>query len=54
MEKEHELKICPLKEEERKYAYSQSVQLQGQMGSIGYLRGNFGRRDLPILPQKKK
>lgn len=43
MEKEHELKICPLKEEERKYAYSQSIQLQGQTGSIGYLRGDFRR-----------
>lgn len=37
------LKIRPLTEEERKYAYSQNVQLQGQTGSIGYLRGDFGR-----------
>lgn len=44
MEKEENaLKIRPLMEEERKYAYSQSVQLQGQTGSIGYLRGDFGR-----------
>ncbi len=44
MEKEENaLKIRPLTEEERKYAYSQSVQLQGQTGSIGHLRGDFGR-----------
>ncbi len=37
------LKIRPLTEEERKYVYSQSVQLQGQTGSIGHLRGDFGQ-----------
>lgn len=37
-----ELKIRPLKEEERKYTYAQSMQLDGQTGNIGYLRGDFG------------
>lgn len=27
---------------ERKYTYAQSTQLEGQTGSIGYLRGDFG------------
>ena len=37
-----ELKIRPLTEEERKYTYAQSMQLDGQTGNIGYLRGDFG------------
>ena len=37
-----ELKIWPLTEEERKYTYAQSTQLDGQTGNIGYLRGDFG------------
>lgn len=37
-----ELKIRPLAEEERKYTYAQSTQLDGQTGNIGCLRGDFG------------
>ncbi len=37
-----ELRIRPLTEEERKYTYAQSTQLDGQTGNIGYLRGDFG------------
>lgn len=37
-----ELKIRPLTEEEMKYTYAQSTQLDGQTGNIGYLRGDFG------------
>jgi len=37
-----ELKIRPLTDEERKYTYAQSSQLDGQTGNIGYLRGDFG------------
>jgi hypothetical protein len=37
-----ELKIRPLTEEERKYTYAQSTQLDGQTGNIGCLRGDFG------------
>ncbi len=37
-----ELKIRPLTEEERKYTYAQSTQLDGQTGNIGFLRGDFG------------
>lgn len=37
-----ELKIRSLTEEERKYTYAQSTQLDGQTGNIGYLRGDFG------------
>ncbi len=36
------LKIRSLTEEERKYTYAQSTQLDGQTGNIGYLRGDFG------------
>lgn len=36
------LNIKPLEEKERKYTYRQSAQLEGQTGSIGYLRGDFG------------
>ena len=36
------LKIRALTEEERKYTYAQSMQLDGQTGNIGYLRGDFG------------
>lgn len=34
--------INPLTIEERKYTYAQSTQIQGQTGSIGHLRGDFG------------
>lgn len=36
------LDITRMKPEERMYAYSQSVQLEGQTGCIGHLRGDFG------------
>lgn len=35
------MEIRPLTQEEQKYTYTQSMQLQGQTGSIGYLRGDF-------------
>ena len=38
-----ELQIRPMTFEERKYSYEQSSQLRGQTGSIGRLRGDFGR-----------
>ncbi len=38
-----EMKIRPMKEEERKYTYRQSQQLTMQTGSIGCLRTDFGR-----------
>lgn len=34
--------LRPLTVPERKYTYTQSSQLQGQTGNIGYLRGDFG------------
>lgn len=34
--------LRPLIVPERKYTYTQSSQLQGQTGNIGYLRGDFG------------
>lgn len=37
------LKIRPFTEEERQYAYRQSMQIQSQTGSIGYLKGDFGK-----------
>lgn len=36
------MEIRPLTQEERKYTYPQSMQLQGQTGSIGRLQGDFG------------
>ena len=38
-----ELQIRPMTFEERKYSYEQSSQLMSQTGSIGRLRGDFGR-----------
>lgn len=37
------MKIRPFTETERRYSYTQSMQLQGQTGSIGYLRGDFDK-----------
>lgn len=37
-----ELRIRPMRYEERKYTYAQSSQLEGQTGCIGHLRGDFG------------
>ena len=34
--------ITSMTPEERLYAYSQSSQIEGQTGCIGYLRGDFG------------
>ena len=36
------MKIRPLNTDERKYTYAQSSQIDGQTGSIGHLRGDFG------------
>ena len=36
------MEIRPLTQEERKYTCPQSMQLQGQTGSIGRLQGDFG------------
>lgn len=35
------MEIRPLTQEEQKYTYKQSMQLEGQTGNIGYLRGDF-------------
>jgi len=37
------MEIRPVTTEEWKYTYAQSMQLQGQTGSIGYLRGDFDK-----------
>lgn len=37
------MEIRPLTKAEQKYTYTQSMQIQGQTGSIGYLRGDFGQ-----------
>ena len=37
------LNIRSLTKAERKYTYKQSTQLEGETGSIGYLRGDFGK-----------
>lgn len=36
-----EMEIRAMTQEEQKYTYRQSTQLEGQTGSIGYLRGDF-------------
>lgn len=38
-----QLTIKPMQPEERLYVYQQSRQLQAQTGSIGHLRGDFGK-----------
>lgn len=38
-----QLEIKPMQPEERLYAYGQSQQIRGQTGSIGHLRGDFGK-----------
>ena len=38
------MEIRAMEQEEQKYTYRQSMQIQGQTGSIGYLRGDFGSR----------
>lgn len=35
------MEIRPLTAEEQKYTYAQSMQLEGQTGCIGHLRGDF-------------
>ena len=42
--------LRPLTVPERKYTYTQSSQLQGQTGNIGYLRGDFGSSGDQFLP----
>ena len=37
------MEIRAMTQEEQKYTYQQSSQLEGQTGSIGYLRGDFAR-----------
>lgn len=37
------MEIRPLTEKERKYTYAQSMQIMGQTGCIGHLRGDFDR-----------
>lgn len=37
------MEIRPLTEAEQKYAYTQSMQIKGQTGYIGHLRGDFDR-----------
>lgn len=36
------MELRQMMQAEQKYSYAQSMQLQGQTGSIGYLRGDFG------------
>ena len=38
------MEIRAMAQGEQKYTYRQSMQIQGQTGSIGYLRGDFGSR----------
>lgn len=38
------MEIRAMAQEEQKYTYRQSMQIQGQTGSIRYLRGDFGSR----------
>lgn len=37
----NEIKTRPLTPTEQKYTYAQSMQLEGQTGTIGHLRGDF-------------
>lgn len=44
------LDIRPMKPEERLYIYQQSSQIEGQTGSIGRLRGDFGKAARSFIP----
>ena len=37
----NEIRTRPLTPTEQKYTYAQSMQLEGQTGTIGHLRGDF-------------
>lgn len=47
------MEIRPMIPSERKYAYAQSMQLEGQTGSIGYLCGEFDGSDSGIYDHRK-
>ena len=57
----NEIRTRPLTPIEQKYTYAQSMQLEGQTGTIGHLRGDFaisasspvGRSVLPYDSQKR-
>lgn len=44
------MEIRPFTPEEQKYTYSQSMQLEGQTGCIGHLRGDFATLDMAFTP----
>ena len=45
----NEIKTRPLTPTEQKYTYAQSMQLEGQTGTIGHLRGDFATTGLTRL-----
>ena len=45
----NEIKTRPLTPTEQKYTYAQSMQLEGQTGTIGHLRGDFATTGYSLL-----
>lgn len=46
----NEIKTRSLTPTEQKYTYAQSMQLEGQTGTIGHLRGDFAQRAMAFTP----
>lgn len=46
----NEIKTRPLTPTEQKYTYAQSMQLEGQTGTIGHLRGDFATTAMAFTP----
>ena len=43
------MEIRALTQPEQKYTYAQSMQLEGQTGCIGHLRGDFAPLDMAFI-----
>lgn len=46
----NEIRTRPLTPTEQKYTYAQSMQLEGQTGTIGHLRGDFATTGYGFTP----
>ena len=46
------MEIRPLTPTEQKYTYAQSMQIEGQTGTIGHLRGDFATTGYGLIPDR--
>ena len=44
------MEIRPLTPTEQKYTYAQSMQIEGQTGTIGHLRGDLQQQAMAFIP----